>query len=50
MLNICDGAFYENSERLKTAIIFAKSFIIDVWQGSKYAYDRNLVFLLWTLN
>ena len=33
--NIYDRVFYENSKR-KTVTCFRKTFIVDVWLGSKY--------------
>ena len=34
----------------KTLTVFTKIFIIDVWQGSKYASDIVMVFLWVTFN
>ena len=32
------GLFCENSEWLKSVNYFRKNYILDVWQGSEYAY------------
>ena len=37
--NIYDGTFCKNSQKLKAETIFAKTFILDVWQSSKYASE-----------
>ena len=36
--NIWDGAFCKNSKHMEADIVFAKCFILDIWQGSEYPY------------
>ena len=39
--NICDGAFQEKSERCSTVDYFRKSSVLDVWQSSQYASEKD---------
>ena len=44
------GLFANVANSFQLLIIFEKSYILQVWQVSKYASSKTLLYLLWILN